>query len=150
MISGLTIKSLSKNTDARGWLAEIFRSDEWIFPVAMAYASLTLPGVVRGPHEHKNQSDGFVFFGPGSFKLYLWDARLNSPTRGKKMELIVGVDNPCLVIIPPGVVHGYKCVSQEAALALNFPDKLYKGEGKKEAVDEIRHEDEDDSPYKIS
>jgi len=30
-----------------------------------------------------------------------------------------------------------------------MPDKLYKGEGKKEAADDIRWEDKLDSPYKI-
>jgi len=52
--------------------------------------------------------------------------------------------------VPPGVVHGYKCVSAEGGMSINLPDKLYKGEGKVEEVDEIRWEDRKDSPYKIS
>jgi dTDP-4-dehydrorhamnose 3,5-epimerase len=65
------------------------------------------------------------------------------------MELVVGENNPCLVIVPPGVVHGYKCVSEADALSLNFPDQLYRGVGKKEEVDEIRWEQDPASPYKI-
>ena len=149
MIRDVIIKQITKNNDQRGWLAEIFRQDELVFNPAMAYMSLTNPGVVRGPHEHVQQSDCFVFLGPGSFQLYLWDGRENSETKGEKMEIIVGEDNPSLVIVPPGVIHGYKCISEVSALSINLPDKLYKGAGKSEEIDEIRWEDKVDSPYKI-
>ncbi|MFA6416989.1 MAG: dTDP-4-dehydrorhamnose 3,5-epimerase family protein [Patescibacteria group bacterium] len=150
MINEVIIKEISKNHDERGFLAELFRADELDFKPAMSYASFTNPGVIRGPHEHVAQSDCFVFLGPGSFALHLWDRRANSSTNGEKMEIIVGENNPTLVIVPPGVVHGYKCVSEIPALSLNFPDKLYRGEGKKEEVDEIRWEKDPESPYKIS
>ena len=32
-------------------------------------------------------------------------------------------------------------------MVLNYPDKLYRGWGKKEEVDEIRHEDKEDEFY---
>lgn len=150
MINEVIIKEISKNHDERGFLAELFRADELDFKPAMSYASFTNPGIIRGPHEHVAQSDCFVFLGPGSFALHLWDRRANSSTNGEKMEIIVGENNPTLVIVPPGVVHGYKCVSEIPALSLNFPDKLYRGEGKKEEIDEIRWEKDPESPYKIS
>lgn len=149
MIKDVIIKGLKKNSDERGWLAEIFRNDEIDYRVAMSYVSLTKPGVVRGPHEHREQSDFFVFVGPGNFDLYLWDRREGSPTKGEEMKIEVGEANPVSVIVPPGVVHGYKCVSEVPAFSINFPDKLYKGENKKEEVDEIRWEGREDSPYKI-
>lgn len=150
MIQGVIVKTLNKNTDERGSLTEIFRSDELAYQPTMSYVSLTNPGVIRGPHEHAAQSDCFVFLGPGSFKLYLWDRRDDSTTSGEKMELEVGENNPCLVIVPPGVVHGYKCISSVPALSINLPDKLYKGVGKQEEVDEIRWEQDENSPYKIN
>ena len=150
MIDGLIIKKIEKYKDDRGWLAEIFRRDELDFDMAMAYVSLTKPGVIRGPHEHVYQSDCFIFLGPGSFRLYLWDRRDLSPTKGESLEIELGEDSPHLVIVPPGVVHGYKCISAVPALSLNFPDKLYRGEKKKEDVDEIRWETKEDSPYKIN
>jgi len=150
MLEGVFIKNLDKYTDERGWLAEIYRRDELEIIPAMGYVSLTKPGVIRGPHEHAFQSDVFVFLGPGDFELHLWDRRAGSLTYGESERILVGEDNPMLVVVPPGVVHGYKCISETAALCLNFPDKLYKGEGKREEVDEIRWEKEVDSPYKIS
>ena len=149
MIKNLIIKKLNKYEDERGWLSELYRQDELDYQPMMAYASLTKPGVIRGPHEHKEQSDCFVFMGPGDFELHLWDKRADSPTDGEYAKMTVGASQPTLVIVPPGVVHGYKCVSQEPAYCLNFPDRLYKGQGKKEEIDEIRWESQPDSPYRI-
>ncbi len=149
MINDVIIKNLKKSGDARGWLSEIFRSDEINFKPEMSYVSITKPGAIRGPHEHKYQSDFFVFLGPGSFRLYLWDARKESATFGEHIEIEVGEDNPTSVIVPPGVAHGYKCISDTSALCVNLPDKLYKGEGKKDEIDEIRWETDSDSPFKI-
>jgi len=150
MISGVIIKKLNKFNDERGWLAEIFRDDEINFKPAMSYVSMTKPGVIRGPHEHKEQSDFFVFLGPGDFEIHLWDKRENSETKGEYLKIEAGENNPQAIIVPPGVVHGYKCVSGESGLCINLPDRLYKGKGKKEEVDEIRWETDEGSPYKIS
>jgi len=150
MIDGVIVKKITKNEDSRGWLAEFFRSDEVAYRPAMGYVSLTKPGVARGPHEHKLQSDVFVFMGPGNFELHLWDNRENSPTKGEYLKLVVGADDPILAIVPPGVVHGYKCVGDIDGWCINLPDKLYRGEGKKEETDEIRWESNPESPFKIN
>jgi dTDP-4-dehydrorhamnose 3,5-epimerase len=149
MLRGVIIKKLEKFSDERGWLAEIFRQDEAKYQPVMAYVSVTQPGVTRGPHEHKFQSDFFVFVGPGSFNLYLWDNRKDSETFGQKEQIEVGANNPVAVLVPPGVVHGYKCISEIPAYSINLPDKLYKGDGKKEEVDEIRWEKDENSSFKI-
>jgi len=149
MINGVIIKELKKFSDDRGWLTEIYRRDEIDLSPAMSYVSLTLPGVARGPHEHVYQSDYFIFIGPGNFRLHLWDRRADSSTKGEKMEIEVGENNPCTVLVPPGVVHGYQCISDVPALSINFPDKLYKGIAKKDEIDEIRWEQDENSPYKI-
>jgi len=144
MIKGIIIKKLNKYPDDRGWLTEIFREDELDFKPAMSYVSMTKPGVIRGPHEHKEQSDCFIFTGPGDFELYLWDKE------GAHDILQVGEKNPTLVIVPPGVVHGYKCVSDVDAMSINLPNRLYKGKNKQEEIDEIRWEEDPKSPYKIN
>ncbi len=149
MIKGVIIKKLNKYKDDRGWLAEIYRNDATNFRPAMGYVSVTKPGVVRGPHEHVHQSDCFVFIGPGSFELHLWDKREKSETNGESLKLEVGENDPTMVIVPPGIVHGYKCVSDCDGWCVNLPDKLFKGKNKKEEIDEIRWEDDNNSPYKI-
>ena len=148
-MEGVIIKKLIKNEDSRGWLAEIYRNDELNYQPVMGYVSATKSGVIRGPHEHKFQSDCFVFVGPGKFEFHLWDNRENSETKGEYLKIEVGEANPTMVIVPPGVVHGYKCVSEEDAYSINLPDKLYKGPNKSEEVDEIRWEKDPNSPFKI-
>jgi dTDP-4-dehydrorhamnose 3,5-epimerase len=115
----------------------------------MSYISMTRPGVTRGPHEHRAQSDFFCFIGPSTFRLYLWDNRPNAPSYGAKIQYEFGENRPAAVIVPPGVVHAYKNIGQIEGLVFNAPDKLYAGEGKKEPVDEIRHENMADSKYRI-
>lgn len=150
MINDVIIKKIDKYEDERGFLSELFRTDDLnSYLPEMAYISYTKPGVKRGPHEHKYQSDLFIFLGPGSFNLYLWDRRDGSSTKGEKIVIEVGENNPSLVLVPPGVVHGYKCVSDIDAMSLNFPDKLYRGQKKLEEVDEIRWEQNENNPYII-
>lgn len=149
MIDGVTIIKIQKFEDERGWLAEIYREDQTDYRPVMSYVSMTKPGAVRGPHEHTRQADCFVFLGPGSFEIHLWDGRTDSPTKGEYLMLEAGENSPSLVIVPPGVIHGYKCVSETPGFTINLPDKLYKGENKSEEVDEIRHEQDPVSPYII-
>jgi dTDP-4-dehydrorhamnose 3,5-epimerase len=86
--------------------------------------------------------------GPGNFKVKLWDNRKESKTYECYMEIVGGEDNPIRVLVPPGVVHGYKNISLEVdGMVLNYPDKLYRGWDRKEEVDEIRHEDKEDEFY---
>jgi dTDP-4-dehydrorhamnose 3,5-epimerase len=115
----------------------------------MAYVSETLPGVRRGPHEHREQADYFCFFGPSNFELRMWDARAGSPSYGRVMTLVAGQDSPKAVVVPAGVVHAYRNVGGVPGLVVNLPDRLYMGEGRREPVDEIRHEDDPDTVYRM-
>jgi dTDP-4-dehydrorhamnose 3,5-epimerase len=148
-IDGVIFKPLKKFHDQRGWLCELFRHDELpaeYHPV-MAYISMSAAGVARGPHEHRDQADCFCFLGPSNFKLYLWDNRPASRTYGHKQTDVVGADKPMLVIIPAGVAHAYKNVGTGEGIVFNCPNRLYRGPGKKEPVDEVRHEEDPQTPF---
>ncbi len=148
-IEGVVLKPFRKFIDERGWLAEIFRHDELPaeFHPAMTYVSVTLPGVLRGPHEHVDQTDLFAWVGPGDFKVTLWDNRPGSPTYGNRMEFCMGLNNPGSALIPTGVVHCYRCISAEPGFVINCPNRLFAGEGKQAPIDEIRHEDDAENPF---
>ena len=150
-IDGVVFKPLKQYADPRGWLVELFRDDE-LSPndrPRMGYVSETLPGVARGPHEHVDQSDYFCFTGPSTFRVYLWDARKDSPTFGAKEVRDVGEDSPYALIVPPGVVHAYKNVGGKDGLVFNGANRLYAGWLKQDEVDEIRHEKDPASPYQL-
>jgi len=151
VIQGVVWKPLKKYFDARGWLCELFREDEIPpeFHPVMAYVSVTEPGVARGPHEHVDQADFFCFIGPSNFKVYLWDNRPQSKTYLTRQTDIAGSDKPAALIIPAGVVHAYKNVGTEPGLVFNCPNRLYKGPGRKEPVDEIRHEEDSQSRFRL-
>jgi len=150
-IAGVICRPLVIYEDPRGWLAEIFRQDELApehFPV-MAYISVTKPGVGRGPHAHRHQTDLFCFPGPGEFRVSLWDQRPESPSFGTRQEFQLGEGCPGIVIVPPGVVHGYKNIGSRPGWVCNFANRLYRGPGRREEVDEIRYEDDANSPFRL-
>jgi dTDP-4-dehydrorhamnose 3,5-epimerase len=150
-IRDVVIYPLKKFYDDRGWLAELFRHDELAeeFYPAMSYISFTKPGVQRGPHEHVDQADLFCFIGPSSFNLRLWDNRPDSPTYRNMISLVGGDENPVAVVVPKGVVHGYKNVGDTDGMVINCPNRLYMGHAKKDPIDEIRHEDDPDTIYRF-
>ncbi len=150
-IADLQMRRLRRFEDRRGWLIELFRNDE-LSPSdrpVMAYVSQTEPGVVRGPHEHVEQTDLFAFVGPSTFRLQLWDARPQSPTYGHYYELEAGEQDPALIAVPPGVVHAYRNVGNVSGWVFNAPNALYAGQGKTGPVDEIRHEEDPASPFNV-
>ncbi|MFQ5329116.1 MAG: dTDP-4-dehydrorhamnose 3,5-epimerase family protein [Thermodesulfobacteriota bacterium] len=150
-IDGVEIRPLRKYADERGWLMELFRKDEIdesLFP-AMTYISMTEPGVTRGPHEHVAQTDYFCFAGPSNFRIFLWDNRSASPTYRNRMVFVAGEDQPSVVIVPEGVVHAYKNRGETGGLVINCPNRLFMGPDKREAIDEIRYENDASSPFKV-
>ena len=150
-IAGVIVREIRRFEDPRGWLSELFRHDELEaeFHPVMAYVSMTEPGVARGPHEHVDQADLFCFTGPSTFRIYLWDNRKTSPTHGVHSRFEAGEENPLLVLVPKGVVHAYKNVGDREGIVFNCPNRLYAGWERKEPVDEIRHEGDEGSPFKL-
>lgn len=150
-IEGVILKQLKHFHDTRGWLCELFRHDELApeFHPVMAYISMTLPGVARGPHEHRDQADYFCFLGPSNFKLFMWDNRPSSATYQNRQSILVGIDNPQAVVVPIGVVHAYKNVGAESGIVFNAPNRLYRGPGRSEPVDEIRHEQDESTVFRM-
>jgi dTDP-4-dehydrorhamnose 3,5-epimerase len=150
-IHDVVVRDLTKYKDNRGWLMELFRSDviPKEFLPEMSYISQTEAGVARGPHEHKDQADLFCFIGPSTFRIYLWDARKDSPTFGQKMVFDAGEQNAQAVIVPRGVVHAYKNIGSVQGWVINLPNRLYAGKERKEPVDEIRHESDPNSPFQL-
>lgn len=150
-IKGVVIRKLAKAVDSRGWLSELFRNDELegeFFPT-MAYISSTNPGVTRGPHEHREQADLFCFIGPSNFKLRMWDNREESETFRCVTTVVVGQENPSSVLVPAGVVHAYQNIGETEGIVINCPNKLYRGTGRKAEVDEIRHEDDRQTIFRM-
>ncbi|MFH8119747.1 MAG: dTDP-4-dehydrorhamnose 3,5-epimerase family protein [Candidatus Aenigmatarchaeota archaeon] len=128
MIEGVKVKQLKWIPDERGKLMEILRCDDEFFKkFGQVYVTTTLPGVVKAWHSHKEQWDNVCCI-KGMIKLVLFDGREKSKTKGEINEFFIGEYNPCLIVIPPEVYHGWKCISQEEAFVINIPTKPYNRE----------------------
>ena len=79
----------------------------------------------------------------------MWDNRADSATYNNVMTLVVGADNPKFVLIPKGVVHAYQNIGETDGIVINCPNRLYMGKGRSEAIDEIRHEDNPDTTFRM-
>jgi len=124
-IEGVKTKNLRVVPDERGWLMEILRSDDEIFQqFGQVYITTAYPGVVKGWHYHKKQTDNFTCV-CGMMKVALYDARDDSSTKGSIMEFFVGEKNPLLISVPPGVYHGFKGIGTETAYFLSVPTLPY-------------------------
>ena len=125
MIEGVRIKKLRVIPDERGSLMEILRNDDEIFEkFGQVYITTAYPGVVKGWHYHKIQSDNMCVV-KGMMKIVLYDSRDNSPTKGEVNEFFAGVHNPILLHIPVFVHHGFKCIGEEEAIVVNVPTERY-------------------------
>lgn len=119
MIDGVIIKKLKKISDERGTIMHMLREDDKEFKrFGEIYFSTVYPGVVKGWHLHTKMTLNYAVI-QGMIKLVLYDDRKNSPTRGKLMELFIGEENYCLVVIPPGIWNGFKGIGTKTAIVAN-------------------------------
>ena len=94
MIDGVIVKPLRVIPDERGWLMEIIRAT---IPSSrgfgQTYLTVVYPGVVKGWHWHRRQTDHFCVV-KGMAKVVLYDRREGSPTQGEVNEFFIGEKNP--------------------------------------------------------
>ncbi len=144
MIEGVKIKKLKVIPDERGRLMEMLRSDDELFiTFGQVYLTTAYPGVVKGWHYHKKQTDNMVVV-KGMMKIVLYDAREGSSTKGEVNEFFMGIHNTILLQIPPFIFHGFKCIGEEEAMVINCPTETFNYDD----PDEFRVDPhENDIPY---
>ena len=113
-----------------GHLTEAYRTDWGItdFPVVQVNLTATFPGRVRAWGIHRHTIDR-LFAATGSLCIVCYDGRPESPTFGAVNEFMLGERNQGLVVIPPGVFHGWKNVGHDEATIVSMPSQLYNHEG---------------------
>jgi len=113
MIKGVVLKELVTHCDERGFFREIIRvTDDFFAPgFGQLSQSLVYPGIIKAWHAHKIQTQ-WTYVACGVLKVAIHDCRPDSPTYHETMELLMG-DNQSGVVycLPPGVAHGYQCIS---------------------------------------
>ena len=125
MIDGVETKKLKVIPDERGFLMEMLRCDDGFYQkFGQVYLTVAYPGVVKGWHYHKIQTDHFVVV-KGMLKVVLYDDRDGSPTKGEVNEFFLGEQNPMLLVIPKGVLQGMKGMGTEPGYLVNVPTEPY-------------------------
>jgi dTDP-4-dehydrorhamnose 3,5-epimerase len=125
LIDGVKARRAKVLCDERGRLGEIIRADDPSFEkFGQVYFTTTYPGVVKAWHWHKKQTDLFYVI-KGMVKIALYDERKDSPTYGTVNQLYLGEHCPGVVRIPPGVQHGWMCVSKKEAYIINVVSEMY-------------------------
>lgn len=125
MIAGVKVKPLKVIPDERGRLMEILRNDDDMFDkFGQIYITTAYPQVVKAWHYHNSQDD-FSTCIKGMIKLVLFDRRDKSPTQGELNEFFLGEYNLQTIKIPRGVIHGWKCISENEAWLVNIVSELY-------------------------
>lgn len=120
-IAGAKLLSLKRLSDTRGWFSETFKQS-WI-------SSLEIPndfifefwsfnkqaGTLRGLHSQSgNMVPGkLVQVLSGSIQDIIVDARLNSPTYGQHISIVITADDPKLIYIPRGCYHGFVTLTDD-------------------------------------
>jgi dTDP-4-dehydrorhamnose 3,5-epimerase len=129
VIPGVRVQPFALWPDDRGYFLEVARIGQGAVAgfdpeSTQVSAALSLPGTIKAFHIHKKQTDCWCP-ASGMFQVALVDLRIDSPTFGKKNTLYVGGLRPWQILIPPGVGHGYKVISRDAAMLVYITDRVY-------------------------
>ncbi len=125
LIEGVIVDPLIKHSDDRGELIELLTTrDGPIDPIVHVYQVFAEPQSIRAWVYHKRQDDRLAYTN-GRFKVVLCDLRPDSGTYGMVNEFDLGSDFPCVLTIPPFVVHGVMNVGDERASFVNLPTVAY-------------------------
>lgn len=128
LVDGVIVKELKSIVDGRGDIIELW-SLPWVEKEGLmvpkhCYQSATDYGVTKCWHLHEIHTDQFTVT-RGKLQVVLVDTRKDSPTFGKVNSVILGDNQPRLIKIPNGIMHGWKALSQPEVIVVNFQTEVY-------------------------
>jgi dTDP-4-dehydrorhamnose 3,5-epimerase len=134
VIDGVVLIPLTARVDDRGALIEILRNNDPHFTrFGQVYAVINpARGTIRAFHKHDALWDWF-FIATGSAKFALHDDRSDSSTYGATETVVTGSRNPTLIVVPPGVFHGWMSLEDNTML-ISIGSEVYN----RERPDEVR------------
>lgn len=125
MINGVLIKQLVTHADDRGYFREVLRQDDKLLSrFGQTSVTLTYPGVIKAFHWHEKQDD-LWYVAQGMAQVVLYDKRKSSPTHKVTHVIYAGAQNPVLIRIPSGVVHGYRVLGPTPVLLFYHTTQTY-------------------------
>jgi len=136
-ITGVKIIPLKRFNDETGSLTELVRlnngsvEDLSGFELKQVNFSEIDRWAIKAFHVHKEQTD--IWYVPPANKilLILVDLREDSSTQDNRMRMVLGDGESRLVLIPPGIAHGCKNLSNHKSEIIYLVDKKFDPEPKK-------------------
>jgi len=134
MIKDVAQLDLVTRVDDRGYLIEFLRaSDPHFTKFGQAYLVGNFGrGTIRAFHKHAELWDWF-FISHGTAKFVLVDDRPDSPTFKERNTFVSGARNPSLLVVPPGVYHGWMSLEEDTQM-ISTASEVYR----RERPDEVR------------
>jgi dTDP-4-dehydrorhamnose 3,5-epimerase len=110
-IDGVRYRPARPVSHHHGHLTEVFRADWGLTeaPLVQVNLTTTFPGRIRAWGIHRLTVDR-LFAATGSLCIVCYDGRRGSPTFGCVNEFMLGERNQGLIVISPGIYHGWKNV----------------------------------------
>jgi dTDP-4-dehydrorhamnose 3,5-epimerase len=128
LIEGVRLQPFTLWPDDRGYFLEVARLGQGLvsgFPAcSQVSTAVNYPGIIKAFHYHRRQTDFWVP-AAGLLQVALVDMRVSSSTYGAKNTIFAGTLRPWQILIPPGVVHGYKVVGKEPSTLVYVTDRTY-------------------------
>jgi dTDP-4-dehydrorhamnose 3,5-epimerase len=125
-IEGVRYRLARPVSHYHGHLTEAFRTDWGLTdaPIVQVTLTLTFPGRIRAWGIHRFTIDR-LFAATGSLLIVCYDGRCGSRTFRCINEFMLGERNQGLVVIPPGVYHGWQNIGDAEATIVSMPSQLY-------------------------
>ena len=124
-LQGVRVKPLMRFCDERGYLLEVLRDDDDLLErFGQTTFTVAYPGVIKAFHWHRKQYD-LWFMAMGEAQVVLHDLREDSPTYRRTQVIYAGEHKPLLIVIPPGVAHGYRVLGNKPAAIFYHTSRSY-------------------------
>lgn len=119
MIEGVQVVPLPRFADARGSVLLMLKeTDPYFVRFGEIYFSTVYPGVVKAWKNHRRMGANYACV-HGRIKVALHDAREGSRTRNRTMEVHISPEEHALIVIPPGIWHGFQGLGEPLSILAN-------------------------------
>lgn len=125
-INGVKVNTPVIHSDHRGRLFEVYPgpNEFWSEPVVYCYMFSIRVNQVKGWGLHTKKTDRYTLIS-GEIMTLLYDARLDSPTHGSVMKVILSDQGARQLLIPVGVWHMNVNIAETESRLINHPTEAY-------------------------
>lgn len=121
---GVSLIAANRLADSRGSFTKILKFEDLVnipeFHLEEVFVSKSIKGALRGMHIQVNEASNWRIIQVLTGKAFdvLLDLRPDEPTYKSIQENILHDSNPQILIIPPGVAHGFQAMEDTEMLYL--------------------------------